>query len=85
MLPYTRARVKAELLTKMCLETKVADGKLSVRVPITRSDVLHPCDVAEDVAIAYGYNNIVRTVPKTQTVAVQQPVGKLTDLLRYRP
>ena len=26
------------------------------------------CDVAEDVAIAYGYNNVPRTVPDTVTV-----------------
>ncbi|KAG6718182.1 hypothetical protein I3842_04G137800 [Carya illinoinensis] len=31
---------------------------ITVSVPPTRSDVLHPCDVMEDVAIAYGYNNI---------------------------
>ncbi len=39
------------------------DGtSLTVCVPPTRSDVLHACDVAEDVAIAYGYNNIERRV-----------------------
>ncbi|KAJ0075986.1 hypothetical protein Patl1_34673 [Pistacia atlantica] len=31
---------------------------INVLVPPTRSDVLHPCDVMEDVAIAYGYDNI---------------------------
>ncbi|XP_062176948.1 phenylalanine--tRNA ligase beta subunit, cytoplasmic [Alnus glutinosa] len=31
---------------------------INVSVPPTRSDVLHPCDVMEDVAIAYGYNNV---------------------------
>ncbi len=33
-------------------------GRLAVRVPPTRSDILHACDVAEDVAIAHGYNNV---------------------------
>jgi phenylalanyl-tRNA synthetase beta chain len=34
------------------------------------------------VAIAYGYNNIVKTTPKTLTVAQQLPINKLTDQLR---
>jgi hypothetical protein len=35
---------------------------LIVRVPPTRSDILHACDVMEDVAIAYGYNNLQQQV-----------------------
>ena len=34
------------------------------------------------MAIAYGYNNIVKTIPKTLTVAQQLPINKLTDQLR---
>ena len=34
------------------------------------------------MAIAYGYNNIVKTMPKSMTIATQQPMNKLTDLLR---
>jgi len=37
----------------------------------------------EDAAIAYGYNNLALTVPRTPTVAKQQPLNKFTDLLRY--
>jgi phenylalanyl-tRNA synthetase beta chain len=35
---------------------------LAVSAPPTRSDILHACDVVEDVAIAYGYNNIPKKV-----------------------
>jgi hypothetical protein len=38
--------------------------------------------VMQDVAIAFGYNNIVKTTPKTLTVAQQLPINKLTDQLR---
>lgn len=38
---------------------------LQVRVPPTRSDILHACDVMEDVAIAYGYNNLQQQVGGT--------------------
>jgi phenylalanyl-tRNA synthetase beta chain len=55
---------------------------LEVTVPPTRSDILHAVDVAEDVGIAYGYNNVVRTVPQTCTVGREQPLNQLGDLLR---
>ena len=35
------------------------------------ADVLHACDIIEDVAIAYGFNNIKMTFPKTTCVAKQ--------------
>jgi len=70
------------LLTKMCLPTIVTGDSLSVSIPPTRADVLHPIDIFEDVAIAHGYNNIVKTIPKTLTVAKQLPINKLTDQLR---
>jgi len=75
----------AGLITKMCLPSKVVDSKagmIEVTIPPTRHDILHPCDIYEDVAIAFGYNNIVKTIPKTLTIAQQLPVNKLTDQLR---
>ena len=56
---------------------------ITVDVPPTRSDVLHPCDVAEDMAIAFGYNNLKKRPLTTTTVGRQQPINQLTDLLRY--
>jgi phenylalanyl-tRNA synthetase beta chain len=55
---------------------------LEVTVPPTRSDILHAVDIAEDIGIAYGYNNIVKTVPQTCTVGREQPLNQLGDLLR---
>ena len=72
----------AELLTKMCLPTSVSGDQLTVSIPPTRADVLHPADIYEDVAIAHGSNNTVKTIPKTLTVAKQLPINKLTDQLR---
>ena len=56
--------------------------RIEVTIPPTRHDVLHACDIYEDVAIAYGYNNLVKTVPKTMTVARQLPINKLSDQVR---
>jgi len=61
--------------------TKDGQG-LTVQVPCTRSDVLHKCDIMEDIAIAYGFNNIKRTVPPVVTVGKQQPINHLSDLIR---
>jgi phenylalanyl-tRNA synthetase beta chain len=57
-------------------------GVVRVQVPPTRSDVLHAVDVIEDVAIAYGYNNLEMMVPKTNTVGGPLPINQFTDLLR---
>eukprot|EP00741_Cyanophora_paradoxa_P022514 tig00021464_g21740.t1 len=75
----------ADCLYRMQLPTEVLDGghKLRVTVPPVRADVLHACDVLEDVAIAYGYDNIPESLPETVTIGRQQPLGQLTDLLRY--
>ncbi|KAB0800929.1 hypothetical protein PPYR_05283 [Photinus pyralis] len=74
----------ANLLSKMCLTSKVSSKGKSVKVtiPPTRHDVIHACDIYEDVAIAYGYNKISRVLPHTNTIAQQFPLNKLSGLLR---
>lgn len=52
-----------KLLAKMGMEY----AKNIVTIPCYRTDILHPCDIIEDVAIAYGYNNIVGVVPSLYT------------------
>ena len=51
-------------------------------MPPIRHDILHACDVIEDVAVAYGFNNLNWSLPPISTVAGQFPLNKLTDLLR---
>ncbi|XP_050535746.1 phenylalanine--tRNA ligase beta subunit [Daktulosphaira vitifoliae] len=71
-------------LTSMCLNSSalVQSDEISVEVPPTRHDIIHACDIYEDVAIAYGYNNIPKTVPKTITVGSQLPLNSLSDKIR---
>ena len=77
-------KAMAALLCRMQLPTKIDAGTLRVEVPPTRSDILHPCDVAEDVAIAFGYNNINKEKcgPNVATVGAQQPLNNFSDLVR---
>lgn len=83
--------ISAERMVELCNKVQLGpaalvneDGKakLQVTVPPTRSDILHPVDIAEDIGIAYGYNNIVKRVPTTSTVGAEQPLHALGDLLR---
>ncbi|KAL9263670.1 Phenylalanine--tRNA ligase beta subunit, cytoplasmic-like protein, partial [Drosera capensis] len=74
----------ARLLERMQLHATASvstDNKSNIRVsvPPTRSDVLHPCDVMEDVAIAFGYNEI----PKRKPMSLKPlPLNELSDLIR---
>ncbi|KAF0978333.1 hypothetical protein FDP41_002848 [Naegleria fowleri] len=73
----------AELLKRMQLNASVVNEKtLKVLAPPTRSDVLHACDIMEDVAIAYGYNNIPKTFPKSSTIGKENELNKLSDMMR---
>ncbi|XP_072929340.1 phenylalanine--tRNA ligase beta subunit [Epargyreus clarus] len=73
----------AKLLSRMCLTTTCDDTLLRVQVPPTRHDVIHACDLYEDVAIAYGYNKIPRRPSHVVTAGAQQPLNKLTEQLRH--
>ncbi|OLL24582.1 Phenylalanine--tRNA ligase beta subunit [Neolecta irregularis DAH-3] len=68
----------------MSLQAKpYGSDMLEVQIPLTRADILHQCDVMEDVAIAYGYNKLNRTFPdKSATVGQPLPINKLSDIVR---
>eukprot|EP01063_Lacrimia_lanifica_P024350 TRINITY_DN32275_c0_g1_i1.p2 TRINITY_DN32275_c0_g1~~TRINITY_DN32275_c0_g1_i1.p2 ORF type:complete len:637 (+),score=321.11 TRINITY_DN32275_c0_g1_i1:62-1912(+) len=74
------------LLEKMLLSASPSEDKksITVQVPCTRADILHNCDVMEDVAIAYGYKNILKSCqpPKTLSYGKQQPREALRTLMR---
>jgi len=56
---------------------------VDVHIPPTRADVLHQADIMEDVAIAYGFNNLPRSFPNISgTVAQPLAINKLSDIVR---
>lgn len=75
-----------KLLTKMCYSAKPSSEDkniVDVTIPPTRADVLHQADIMEDVAIAYGFNNLPRSSPnKSATIAKPLMVNKLGDIVR---
>lgn len=56
---------------------------IDVHIPPTRADILHQCDIMEDVAIAYGFNKLPRSFPsRSGTVAQPLAINKLSDIIR---
>jgi len=71
------------LLTKMLLDVEDdGDDGLLVHAPATRSDILHPCDIAEDVCVAFGFNNIDQISRKDITSGSFLPINQFCDRLR---
>ncbi|SCU79112.1 LAME_0A07272g1_1 [Lachancea meyersii CBS 8951] len=60
------------------------DGYLKVEIPITRPDILHPCDIMEDAAIGYGYNKLPKgeKLSSASFVAAPLPINKISDIFR---
>ncbi len=57
------------LLEKMGYGVKTRNKELIAFVPAYRADVIHKIDLAEDVAIAYGYDNLKPEILKVATIA----------------
>ncbi|KAJ3843376.1 phenylalanyl-tRNA synthetase subunit beta [Lentinula raphanica] len=76
----------ANLLSKMSLfptlSTTTNADEIEVSIPPTRPDILHECDIMEDAAIAYGFNNLPDTFPPTTTVGQPSAINKLSDIIR---
>lgn len=73
-----------QLCQRMQLECEyqAATDTIKVVAPPTRSDLLHPVDIVEDVAVAFGYTRIKATQPVAHTVGREQPLNALSDLIR---
>ncbi|EKM80159.1 hypothetical protein AGABI1DRAFT_113367 [Agaricus bisporus var. burnettii JB137-S8] len=79
------AEEASALLQKMGHRTSVSPtdpDEIFVNIPATRPDILHECDLMEDAAVAYGFNNLPDVFPATSTVAQPLAIGKLSDILR---
>jgi len=55
-------------LQKMRMESVVNAGRIKVSVPCYRTDIMHPVDIIEDVAIGFGYESIPPSYPKLGTI-----------------
>ncbi len=64
-----------ELLVRMGHDVEVLDDdRVKVMAPAYRNDLMHPVDLMEDAAIAFGYHNIAPTLVPTMTVGGERPI-----------
>ncbi len=61
----------------------IGDNKIEVIIPAYRADILHPIDIIEDIAISYGYNNLIPELPNIFTIGRQHPLEKFSGKIRY--
>ncbi|MBI5393239.1 phenylalanine--tRNA ligase subunit beta [Candidatus Woesearchaeota archaeon] len=52
-------------------------------IPAYRADILHPVDLIEDIAIAYGYENFEEIIPKVATIAQEDEFEKFKKKIIY--
>jgi len=71
----------SELLAKMGIGYK----KSKALIPCYRTDILHQIDLAEDIAIAYGYENVDAIIPNVATIGAEDKFEifkrKITEIL----
>jgi len=74
----------AELLESMghTVEEGEHGDTVRVLVPAYRNDVMHPVDLVEDAAIAYGYENIAPQLVPTLTVGGARAIEEQSSLAR---
>lgn len=66
-----------EALGRMGHGVKIVEGRVEVLTGAFRADILHPVDLAEDVAIGYGFERFGNTLPKRATF------GREDDLIAF--
>ena len=81
-LKLTAKQISELLLTAGLGIEKINQDSLSVLVPCYRVDVMHQVDLIEDVAIAYGYNNIEPLWRELPTTGRAKPDQHLIDVAR---
>ncbi|MAG60621.1 phenylalanine--tRNA ligase subunit beta [archaeon] len=61
---------------------KAKKDNLTVLIPSYRNDILHQVDFAEDIAIAFGYENFKEQIPEVATIAKQDPLQIFSEKIR---
>lgn len=68
------------LLKRMMLSCNIMDNNtFKVTIPFYRSDIMHCCDIIEDIAIAYGYGNIKYEPPQ---ICKKHSLNNCSELFR---
>jgi phenylalanyl-tRNA synthetase beta chain len=68
-----------KILEKARYSAKIKKDKVEVEIPFYRTDVIHAVDIIEDIAIAYGYQNIPAEEPMVATIGSMLPETAKTE------
>ncbi|KAG0418665.1 putative phenylalanine--tRNA ligase beta subunit, partial [Dictyocoela roeselum] len=60
----------------------LSEDKIAVTVYGVRGDVLHKCDLIEDIAIAHGYNNFEFVPINISTIGSEDSLNKFSNKIR---
>lgn len=52
-----------------------------VLIPAYRADIMHQVDVAEDIAIAYGYDKLLPEIPNVATIGAEDAFAQFQDII----
>ena len=73
----------SEFLARMRYDVvKCSEDEVLVKVPAYRVDIMHPIDLVEDIAIAYGYDRIKPEIPKVFTSGGESYVERFSSKVR---
>jgi len=71
-----------DLLARMRHDAHPDGEAIRARSPAYRLDLLHEDDLAEDLAIAFGYDHYPRGLPQRQTIGASLAANDLSEALR---
>lgn len=72
----------ADCLRRMGHGALPGTAAVEVQVPRYRTDILHPVDLAEDVAIGFGFEKFGHSLPVMATFGVQDPALEFGDAVK---
>lgn len=70
------------LLEQMGYSVEAKSGKLNVKVPSYRTDIMHSYDLIEDVVIAHGYDNVEPELPNIDQIGSEKKIEEFSRVLR---
>ena len=69
-------------LKRMGMDAKAKGDVVSVLIPSTRLDIMHPVDIYEDAAIGYGFEKFGSSHELVQTIGTKSNITMISDRLR---
>ena len=76
------SKAMADCLMRMGHGAAAGKNGIDVLIPKYRGDVLHPVDLAEDVAIGYGFEKFGNTLPRMATFGIENPLTSFGNAVK---